>query len=370
LIRAEPNTGFSVPDIAIIGGGIIGMLSAYELVESGAQVTIYDRQAVAQEASWAGGGILSPLYPWRYPDAVTRLARWSQQHYKALVSRLLETTGIDAQYLESGLLIYAPKEIKEASKWAEKHKIHLEVIEPAEAEILQPGIQPDAGSWIWMPEIAQVRNPRLLKALHAYLSLKNVNFVENEPISSIKTESGRIVGLQARDHVIPAERCLVASGAWSSDLLQLGVVEVEPVRGQMVLLKGDSSLLQRIVLKDSHYLIPRDDGRILVGSTLEYVGYDKTITSQARDELLNAAEGIYPGITSRCEVETQWAGLRPGSPEGIPYIGEHPEVSGFFSNSGHFRNGFALGLASARLGADLMLGRDPVLDPASYRLER
>ena len=358
-------------DVVIIGGGIIGLLTAYELVEAGASVTIIDQQPVARESSWAGGGILSPLYPWRYPEPVTRLASWSQQHYTGLIRNLFETTGVDAEYLDSGLLIYSPNELEIASKWAENHKISLEIIDCEGVDKIQAGIQDEESPWIWMSAIAQVRNPKLLSALKAYLSLKDVKIIENEPISEIKVESGQITGLVSKTGIYPVNRCLLAAGAWSGHLLDfVGGLPIEPVRGQIMLLKGNPGTISRIVLKDSHYLIPRKDGRILVGSTLEYVGFDKSTTAQAREELIAAAEAIMPGITTTCEIETQWAGLRPGSPEGIPYIGEHPEVSGLFVSSGHFRNGFALAPATARLNADLILGRDPVLDPGSYGLNR
>lgn len=366
------NTDTGQADVVIVGGGIIGLLTAYELVEAGAHVTIIDRQSIGKESSWAGGGILSPLYPWRYPEAVTRLASWSQQHYAALMQDLFDATGIEAGYIKSGLLISSPNEQDIAVKWAENHEILLELIDSTTAAQIQPGIKVDDDPWMWIPGVAQVRNPRLLQALYTYLFGKGVKFVENEPISEIKLNSGKVVGLVSKNGFIPAERCLVAAGAWSAKLLGLAGIslQIEPVRGQILLLKGEPGLVSRIVLKDSHYLIPRGDGRILVGSTLEYVGFDKSTTDQAREELMAAAEAIIPGITSTCEVETQWAGLRPGSPEGIPYIGEYPEVAGLFASGGHFRNGFVLAPASARLAADLILGREPVLDPAAYQLKR
>ena len=368
---AATKTAQDSADVTIIGGGIIGLLTAYELVEAGADVTIVDRQSIAKESSWAGGGILSPLYPWRYPEAVTRLACWSQRNYAQLIERLLQATGIDAQFLQSGLLIYSPNEVEKASKWAEKHNILVEIVDPEDVVKIQPGIAMESQPWIWLPGVAQVRNPRLLQALSAYLSLKGVKIIENDAISGIRVESEKIVGLESEGGVIPVDRCLIAAGAWSAGLMNLaGGLPIEPVRGQMLLLKGKPKVLDTIVLKDSHYLIPRSDGRILVGSTLEYVGYDKSTTAQARAELVSAAEAIFPGITESCDIETQWAGLRPGSPDGIPYIGEHPKVKGLFSSSGHFRNGFALAPASARLGADLILGRNSILDPGDYRLLR
>lgn len=358
-----PNT-----DFVIIGGGIIGLLTAYELVQAGASVTIIDRQSIARESSWAGGGILSPLYPWRYPEPVTRLASWSQQHYPALMQRLSEDSGVDAEYIKSGLLLSAPNEEDIAVKWSEKHEIYLKLIDPEELGVLQPGVIAGHSQWLWMPEIAQVRNPKLLQALRVYLLKTGVKIIENDPIYGFETESGRLTGLRTESGIFTAERCLVAAGAWSGELLAgLGVqIVVEPVRGQMLLLKGSHGFLRRIVLRDSHYLIPRRDGRILVGSTIEHAGFDHSTTAKAKDELVAAAEAIYPGITGSCEIERQWAGLRPGSPEGIPYIGELPNLSGLFVSTGHYRNGFVLAPASARLAADLMLGRRPEISPDVY----
>jgi len=358
----------STPDVAIIGGGIIGLLTARELVNAGATVSIYDRQPIGRESSWAGGGILSPLYPWRYPEAVNRLAAWSQAQYPQLTQELLQETGVDPEYLVSGLLVNASNDLDQAVKWAENHKTSYKKLDTRELDSVQPGIAGGTSDWLWMPEIAQVRNPYLLKSLREYLQLKNVNIVENTGISGFSIQNGKITGLRSERGIISADCFLLAAGAWSGQLgTQAGLqIKVEPVRGQMLLLKGEPGLLRRMVLSDSHYLIPRRDGRILVGSTLEYVGFDKSVTDEATRELERAAEDIYPGILGRCEIETQWAGLRPGSPEGVPYIGMHPEIDNLFVCSGHFRNGFVLGPASARLAADLVLGREPVLEPGVY----
>jgi len=362
------SSNTSTPDIAIIGGGIIGLLTARELVNAGATVSIYDRQPIGRESSWAGGGILSPLYPWRYPEAVNRLAAWSQRQYPQLTQELLQETGIDPEYLKSGLLVNASNELDQAVKWSDNHKISFEKLAPQDLDSVQPGIAGGKSDWLWMPEIAQVRNPCLLKSLKQYLLIKGVNFVENTPISEFIIKNGAVTGLRSNQETIHAGRFLLAAGAWTGQLgAEAGLeLKVEPVRGQILLLRGEIGLLQRMVLSDSHYLIPRRDGRILVGSTLEYVGFDKSVTDEATNELERAAEEIFPGILGRCEIETQWAGLRPGSPEGIPYIGMHPEIDNLFVCSGHFRNGFVLGPASARLAADLMLKREPVIEPGVY----
>ncbi|GMR18487.1 MAG: glycine oxidase ThiO [Gammaproteobacteria bacterium] len=356
----------------MIGGGIIGLLSARDLVLAGKTVVVLERNPViGKEASWAGGGILSPLYPWHYPSATTELALWSQQVYPTLCKALVYGD-FDPQWQKSGLLVMNANDVELAIQWGEKYGILVNLFDAAEALVDEPGLSPDITSAICMPEVAQVRNPCLLSAMRRDLEARGCQFMESVEVTNIESKEGRLTGLvTAERQTIKAKQCILAAGAWSGELLAgLGVtVQVEPVRGQMLLFKGEPGLLHRIVLKDGRYLIPRRDGRILAGSTLEYTGFDKSITESARQDLQQAAIGIAPEIAN-LEIEQQWAGLRPGSPDGIPYIGIHPEIAGLVVCTGHFRNGFVLGPASARLAVDLMLDREPLMDPAAYCLDR
>ena len=140
---------------------------------------------------------------------------------------------------------------------------------------------------------------------------------------------------------------------------------MKPIRGQMLMINSRPGLIKRIVLMDNHYVIPRNDGRILVGSTIEDVGFDKTTTQYAHDILLEFAYGLMP-VLQDFKVERQWAGLRPGTPDNIPRIRQHPNIKGLFINAGHFRNGVVTAPASAKLLVNLMLNKPPILDPAPY----
>ncbi|MNR09214.1 Glycine oxidase [compost metagenome] len=160
---------------------------------------------------------------------------------------------------------------------------------------------------------------------------------------------------------------VLTAGAWSGDLLRpLGLeLPVEPVKGQMILYKCAEDFLPSMVLAKGRYAIPRRDGHILVGSTLEHAGYDKTPTGEALESLKASAVELLPALADATPV-AHWAGLRPGSPEGIPYIGEVPGYAGLWLNCGHYRNGLVLAPASCQLFADLLLGREPIIDPAPY----
>ena len=355
--------------ICIIGGGIIGLLIARELHAAGEKVVVFDRRESGKESSWAGGGILSPLYPWRYPDSVTELARLSQSIYPGLVKELQQNTGIDAEWVRSGLLILGIEDGQKAETWSLKYANSAKIADASDIDGIQPGLGGGDAKGFWMPEIAQVRNPRLLAAIKRDLEKKSVEIIENEAVAGFDMVNGELRGLETDKRKIPTDRCIIAAGAWSGKLCaEVGLsVPVKPIRGQMLLYKPKPGLLQRIILKNNRYLIPRRDGRILVGSTLEDVGFDVRITEAAAADLRETAMKILPALAD-AEVEVQWAGLRPGSPEGVPYIGQHPDVSGLYLCSGHFRNGFVLGPASARLAADLVCGNEPVVDPEPYKI--
>ncbi len=355
-------------DCLIVGGGIIGLLTARELATAGARVLILERAGTGRESSWAGGGIISPLYPWRYPPAVTALARWSQQHYPALAQTIMEASGIDPEYVRSGLLVLDRDEQSDALAWAAETGSRLEILGSDAIKALEPGLQAPPVSAIWMPEVAQVRNPRLVRAARQALADK-VDIREHAPVKSLLVENSRVSGVATDEGPIPADNVIICAGAWTRELLEpLGTApDIEPVRGQMILFRARPGLASRIVLNADRYLIPRRDGRILMGSTLEYGGFDKTTTRDAYEALCRSAKSLFPKLAD-FPVERHWAGLRPGSPAGIPFIGAHPHIDGLYINSGHFRNGVVLAPASARLLADILLNREPIVAPAPYTL--
>lgn len=356
-------------DVLVIGGGAIGLLTARELVRSGAAVTLVEKGTTGREASWAGGGILSPLYPWRYADAVTALALHSQREYPRLCAQLREATGIDSEFLPSGLLILDAQERDQALAWGRQHRLRIESVPHDALREIAPGLGPRPPTALWMPEIAQIRNPRFVKALRCSLAGR-VTIREQEEVVELRSDSGRVVGARTRRGTLAADRVLVCAGAWTGRLFEgLGKrPDIAPVCGQMLLFRAEPGRLAPVVLFCDRYLIPRRDGRILIGSTLERTGFVKATTPAAREDLRRAAVELLPSLAS-APIEHHWAGLRPGSPAGVPYIGAYPGIRGLYCNAGHYRNGLVTGPASARLAADLLLGRDPVIDPAPYALD-
>lgn len=356
-------------ECVVVGGGIIGMLTARELARAGCRVRIIERGVLGGESSWAGGGILSPIYPWRAPEAVTRLALWGQHHYPDLAAELIAETGIDPEWERSGLLVLDTGEAGRALGWAAQHHVALDIIDDSQRIVaLEPACRP-AERALWFPGVAQIRNPRLIRALRADLERLGVALCEHTAVAGIEHRDGRISGVRTDGDMFRADVVVVAAGAWSAQVLEaVGIrIDVAPVRGQMLLYRAAPGAVRRILLAAGHYVIPRRDGRVLIGSTVEEVGFDKQTTPGARSELRQAAETLVPGL-ARCDIEQHWSGLRPGSAHEIPYICPAPGLQGLYLNAGHFRNGLLLAPASARLMADLILGRSSGLDPEPYAL--
>jgi glycine oxidase len=345
-------------DCLVIGGGISGLLTALQLHEAGLKVILIERGNIGQESSWAGGGILSPLYPWRFPEPVTALARWSQTHYPAFVNALFERTGIDPEYTRNGLLILNTEDYSQARDWAVQEQVRLEFLDKAALRACEPELG-DHNEALWLPDIAQIRNPRLLKALKQALVLAGITLLEHHIVRALRQKDDKIIGVKTEPQgFIAAERVVVTAGAWSKGLLNtVGTpLEVSPVRGQMILFDAQPGLVSRMVLANDRYVIPRRDGCVLVGSTVEHVGFNKSTTTMALQDLKYAAFELIPRLADYT-VQKHWAGLRPGSPNEVPYIGKHPSIEGLYVNTGHFRNGIVLGLASACLVTDIILER-------------
>jgi len=339
-------------------------------VLAGADVILLEcNSSTGKESSWAGGGILSPLYPWRCPEAVNALVYWGQAVYKDLAQELKEATAIDPEWVPSGMMVLDARDNGVALAWANRNAVRMHRLTSNEVHELAPELARGGKDALYMPDVAQIRNPRLVKALRKYLLLLGVKIYENTKVMGGVFVDSSMRGVTTHTQQFEADKVVLAGGAWSSNIFGKfsPVLPVVPVRGQMLLYRAARDMISHICLNDGHYVIPRSDGHILVGSTVEHVGFDKSTTSEANEQLRNIAEKLVPQL-SKCPIEKQWAGLRPGSPKGIPLISSHPHMTGLYVNVGHFRNGVVMGASSARLLADIALARTPLIDPAAYRL--
>lgn len=355
------------PDITIIGGGIIGLLTARELIKAGATVAIIEKNELGRESSWAGGGILLPLYPWRQADAITRLVIQSLKLYPTLSAELTAETLIDPEWTPCGLLIVKNPDFTEAVNWCNTNAV---LSQPANTALFNTlNTTPDQP--LWLPEIAQARNPRLAKSLKQDLINKGVTLIEHCGTLAITHHKNRITAIDTTSGQFAVNQLIIAAGAWTGQLFQQffpgDAPKIAPIKGQMLLFDAQPDTLKFIVLDGDQYLIPRRDGKILAGSTVEQDDFNKATTAEARNRLHSFALKLLPTLKD-FPVINHWAGLRPGTEHGIPYIDRHPEIGNLYINAGHFRNGLAMGPASAQLMADLVLGRPTSVAPAPYKL--
>lgn len=353
-------------DFLIIGGGVIGLTTALHLAETGASVTVLERGECGKESSWAGGGILAPLYPWRYSAAVNALALRGRQLYDRLVPQLHQQSAIDPELYPCGLALLDVDCFAPAIDWAQQWQQPFTRFDAATLAERFSDLASHPGGAFWLPALASLRNPRLLQAVLAVLRASpKVKLVEQCEVTGLNVVNGRVEGVSSTKRLWPAAQIIIAAGAWSRQLLPITpALPVTPVRGQMLLYEG-AGLLPGMVLADGHYLIPRRDGLILVGSTLEEVGFDCEVTATGRAELAAVASRLLPALAGR-EPVAHWAGLRPGSPQGIPFIGRWPTLDNLYLNCGHFRNGLVMAPAAAELLGDLLLGNAPRFDAAPY----
>jgi glycine oxidase len=359
-----------VSEVIVIGGGIIGMLTARELHNAGVDVLVIERGPLGGESSWAGGGIISPLYPWRYSRSVNQLAEISKTIYPGLAQQLQDESGVDCELITSGLLFTSLEEQQQAENWAREWSVELQTVTDAQhIHEVEPQVSTAIETGLWLPDIMQIRNPKLVKAMKGSFDAVGIKYLEHTPVDGLVIEAGVIKGVNTASDTFTADKVIIASGAWSSGFIKgERNVAVEPVKGQMIMFRGEPGLIRRMVLSSGHYIIPWKDGRVLAGSTLERTGFDKTVTDVATVELRRAALEIIPALGDM-EIERQWAGLRPGTEQGIPYICMHPEIDGLYINAGHYRNGVVLGAASVRLMAEMVLGQKPSIDPSPYALD-
>lgn len=353
--------------IAIIGAGVSGLLTALELAEQGCKVTLLDQQQAGHAASWAGGGILSAMYPWRYPQEVNQLARYGKQLYQAWNAKLHPITGIDFQIHETGMLIFDEDDFDIGLNYKNHYQDPMqqcEHLKRAQLEHVNPHISEQFQQAIYFPHLANIRNPRLLKSLITYLKQHpNVEVFENTWIEKFNIHNQHIQSIQTSSgQHFAADQFVIATGAWSncwSQQLQLSI-PVEPVQGQMMLFKTPENWLPTMCMNKVMYLIPRMDGHVVCGSSMQHIGFDQRPSVQTQQNIYKACVEMVPELAD-FPIVKQWAGLRPSSPTGIPYIGKMPDLNNLWANFGHYRNGLCMGPASARLLRQLILNQETVI---------
>ncbi|MEO6810199.1 MAG: glycine oxidase ThiO [Isosphaeraceae bacterium] len=363
-------------DVAIVGGGVIGLSIAYALARRGVLATVIDSGELGRAASWAGAGIISPPSERMLNDPSVALRSLSARLHAEWFEQLLEETGIDNGYrLSGGVDVALTAEEDDAlrasaGRWRAQG-IAFERLEPGDFSRVEPELNPALRVAYYLPDRAQIRNPRHVKALIAACQTRGVTLRPGLGAGGFATSGDRINAVLTAEGPLPCGRVVVAAGSWSAPLLaRLGIdAPTPPVKGQIVLLRADGPRPHRVVEHGHRYLVPRDDGRVLIGATEEDAGFDTRSTPLAVLDLITEALFLCPSL-AEAEIERTWAGLRPGSFDGRPYLGQGPTFANLIVATGHRRTGLQLSTGTAEVIADLLLDQPPRLDLAPFRLGR
>ncbi len=347
-------------DIIIIGGGLIGCSIAIELAKGGLKVSVFDRGQLMKEASWAAAGMLAPQSELNAITPMFLLCQKSLQLYKGFVSKLQEFTGLDPCYRNEGFLQLAFEETAKAldknMAWQIDAGLRVEKLTSSQLKKLSPTVSNKVASAYYLPDEHQVDNRKLAECILTMAEMVGVKFYLGAQVTEICIEQNKVVGIVANGERYYSAKVVNAAGSWASlfNLPKHFLPEVKPVRGQMIALKTEAGTLEHTLHFGSIYLVPRKDGKIIIGSTTEHVGYDKRVTPQGLEVLLSQAQKIVPKLASASFIEA-WAGLRPATSDLLPVLGEHPQLPGLIFATGHYRNGILLTPITSSLITDFIV---------------
>lgn len=359
-------------DVAIIGGGVIGLSAALELAAEKLRVVVFDRQRPGQEASWAAAGMLSPA-----PDSprdlrLVPLSKESLKIYPEFVAAVEEHSRKSTGYVRQGAFVafLSPQGQAERDRLVSGHRelgLAAEAIAIETIRQSEPSITRSAQAIAWLPDEGSVEPRALMAALLAAAQARGVEIRADCPVEKLLFDQTKCIGLAAGDKIHVAT-VILAAGCYSAQLADgtplLACTPTRPVRGQMLALRPDRPSLRRVLRSDHRYLVPRNNGCVVVGSTLEDAGFEKRVTAAGIRKLLDAALELCPDLAGAELVET-WSGLRPGTPDDLPILGP-AGCDGLLIATGHYRNGILLAPITARLVRDWVVRGQPSLDVSAF----
>jgi glycine oxidase len=347
-------------DAIIVGGGVIGCSIALKLAEAGLKVAVIERGRVGCEASRAAAGMLAAQSEATGVGPFFDLCLRSRAMYREFAAHLTDASGIDVEYKDEGMLVVAleGEDTKESTRWASwqvEAGFPLERLSGSAIRTLEPDVTESATGAIFIPDDHQVNNRRLMDALEVAIKRAGVELMEGKEVTGLMIDRERVCGVACGDEHFAAGTIVAAAGSWSSALLEpLGLnIEVIPARGQMIALRGERLPLTRVIHTKRCYIIPRLDGRVLIGATVEYVGFKRAVTAAGIDSLLAAGIEAVPALRDFDVVEA-WFGFRPDTLDHLPILGASG-VDGLLLATGHFRNGILLAPVTAELIAELLI---------------
>jgi len=347
-------------DVLIIGGGVIGLATARALHKQGVKkITILESGAVGRESSFAAAGMLAPNAETEKKDDFFEFCNASNKLYPEFAAELLHETNINIELDRQGTLYLSltdedSTELGRRYEWQKQTGLAVERLTARETRRAEPFLSPDVRESLFFPHDWQVENRKLLLALQKYASINDIEIRENTRVTNLLSENNQITGAQTEAGKLFAGAIVVATGAWTSVIKTDGLqmLQVKPIRGQMIAFHTAKRLFEKVIYTPRGYLVPRADGRVLIGATVEDAGFDKSVTEAGIEFLRENAFEIAPSLVN-LEIAEKWAGLRPLATDGLPILGVFSNVENLFIATAHYRNGILL----APLTAEIMAAR-------------
>ncbi|HME90984.1 MAG TPA: glycine oxidase ThiO [Myxococcaceae bacterium] len=362
------------PNVIIVGGGAIGCGIALRLAQSGASVTIVERTAPGAEASSAAAGVLAPQLEAEGPGHFLELCLRSRALYPSFAEELQSLSGISIDYRSAGVLKVAFSEdlaprFEAMVAWQKASGLRAELLAPSDALGLEPNLSPRVAVAVYLPDDHQVDNRLLVRALSIAAARAGVAFRIGSA-RSVAAEGDRAIGVDVDGELLRSDAVVIAAGSWSSLIQGIGIParSVKPMRGQMVQLQADPSLLRLALIEEHSYVVPRTDGRVLAGTTFELAGYERRVTAEGVKTILERALELCPKL-AQAPIAEVWAGLRPYTEDQLPILGTGP-LRGLFFATGHFRTGILLAPITAKVISQAVMGQKTAVDLKPFAFDR
>lgn len=361
--RYSPQAGAAPRTALIVGGGLIGCAIAYELGKAGYRCTVLDKGPLLQEASTAAAGMLGAQVELHHPGPFYAFCRYSLSLYRAWTEELERISGVSVEYRDEGILRAAFTEADELElrgrlSWMQDARW----LDRDELLAAEPELSPDVRGGLQLPADHQLHPRRLAQALKAALVRQGCELRENTPVFELTRASGngRVTGVRTAEGTLDASLVVLSAGAWSPGLADaIGLrLPIFPVKGQCISLRPSAPISRFTLFTQGCYIVPKEDGTCLVGATQVEAGFDKRATAAAVGELHARAARLLPALAD-AELADTWAGLRPGTRDGLPFLGWCPDAPGLMIATGHYRNGILLAPATGRIVRELADGETP-----------
>jgi glycine oxidase len=360
-------------DVTIVGGGVMGCAVAFELASRGVRTLVLERSVPGAEASSAAAGMLGAQVESHAPGPFVDLCVASRERFSSWAVRLREASGIDVEHRVCGITAAAfdraeLDKMEAHAAWQREAGLRAVPLRAGEARAIEPELAADVIGGISFPDDARVDPPRLLKALRISAEKSGASFRTGAVVRKVAGDGARSSGVVLESgETIESAHVVLAAGSWSTLVggTTLAPDAIRPARGQIVELQLAVPFQRGIVVGSKCYISPRDDGRVLIGSTLEFVGFERGVTAGAVRDLLTSATRMLPRLEA-ADLGRVWSSFRPYTANEMPFIGPSP-IENLWLATGHYRNGILLSPITAEIIAALIAGEVPPIDPSPFR---